>query len=90
MEVSQALRAALTQSRNINLLKFIAIKKKKTEKPEKFRKKKKLDFSIQKISHAIADYDLLEKKKGQPGLAQWWWLLDPMGPLCVLGKLPSL
>lgn len=66
MEVPQDLRAALTQSRSINLLKFIAIKKKKTEKPEKFRYKK-LDFSIQKINHATSDYDLLEKRSNRIG-----------------------
>lgn len=87
MEVPQDLRAALAQSKSINLLEFIAIKK-KTEKPVEFSYKK-LDFSIQKISHATSDYDLLEKK-GQAGLAECCWLLDPMGPLCVLARLPNL
>lgn len=72
MEVPLDLRAALTQTRNINLLKFIAIKKKKTKKPEKFRYKK-LDLSIQKISHATSNYDLLEKRSSRIGSVGGSW-----------------
>lgn len=85
MEVPQDLRAALTQSRNINLLKLIAIKKKKTEKPEKFRYKK-LDVNIQKISHATSDYDLLEKRSSRIDSVGGSW--TPWN-LSVLGSLPS-
>lgn len=63
MEVSQALRAALTQSRSINLLKFIAIKKKKTEKPEKFREKKNWTSAYKRSAMLSLTMIYLKKKK---------------------------